>query len=383
MCKNCRIFRDRPFLALFFPALLILLWAVLVFVGCAGSKEPLKIGFAGELTGDNRAPSIKVFQGIELAVEQRNAAGGIDGRTVKLLAGDDGGNPERAEQVDRELVKKGVQAIIGHPTSTTSLAALEYINQAKVVTLSPTATADELFHREDYFFTFLASNSKLADRIARFGKKELEVSRVSIIYDLANPRYTRNYAERFKASFTGRGGSILDQQNFDSTQNTDFGAIIDRLLQRSPDALFILASSTETAAFLQQLYIREAAIPVLSCDWASTQDVIHLGGPYSTHLYLAESVHFTENTPGYGDFAAAYRRRYGEEPSLGAAKAYEAAGVILHALTQQKKGESLRAVLLKGSFRGFQQRLRFDRYGDIERSIYIKTVKDDSFELAR
>jgi branched-chain amino acid transport system substrate-binding protein len=356
---------------------------LLSLTACSGSREPIAIGFAGELSGDNRSPSIKVYQGVELAVEQRNAEGGLHGRTIELLSGDDGGRPEKAPEVDRRLVNEGAQAIIGHPTSTTSLAALDYINESNTVTLSPTATADALFGKNDHFFTFLASNEQLAKGIAEFAAEELGVRRIALIYDLANPGYTKNYAKRFRTALEQEGGTIVSSRPFDSTGAADFETIIGEQLRDSPDALMILASSTETAAFLQQLYKQSADIPVLSCDWASTRDLIELGGPYSSRVYLTETVHFTDELPRYRAFSKAYRQRYGEEPSPGASKGYEAATVLLQALAQQDRGANLKEVLLSGSFRGFAQEITFDSNGDVQRDIYVKTVRDGNLELVR
>jgi branched-chain amino acid transport system substrate-binding protein len=372
-----------------FPFLHFFLFSILAFgvfyllTGCADKNEPIKLGFAGELSGDNRSPSIKLFQGVQLAVEKRNAAGGVHGRQVELISRDDGGRPDRAPAVDRELAAADVEAIIGHPTSSTSLAAMEFINSSEIVMLSPTATADALFSREDNFFTFLAPNSRLAAHIAEFGREELGIKTVAALYDEANSGYTKNYYRNFHRAFTKAGGQLLDVRSFDSTTTTAYGALVEELLATSPDAFLIIASSTETASFLQQMYKRSADLPVLACDWSSTQDLIQLGGPYSRNVYMAETLHFNRAEQVYRPFAEAFRERFGEEPSIGAAKGYEAARVVLQALEKRKEGTELKEVLLQETFEGLRGELDFNRYGDLQRRLCIKTVREQHFEMVQ
>ncbi len=91
------------------------------------SRQPLKIGFVGGLTGRTSQLGILARNGVELAVEEANRAGGVRGRLLKLLIRDDQNDHATAVRVDRELMDEGVLAIIGHVTSSMAEAALEAI----------------------------------------------------------------------------------------------------------------------------------------------------------------------------------------------------------------------------------------------------------------
>ena len=121
------------------------------FISCE-MKEPVKIGYAGGLTGRVADLGIAGRDGVILAVEEINSAGGINGREVKLLVKDDKQDAETAVNVNEELIQQGVAAIIGHMTSSMSKAGVKAINDKKVFMLSPTTSTNELTGLDDYFF---------------------------------------------------------------------------------------------------------------------------------------------------------------------------------------------------------------------------------------
>lgn len=167
----------------------IVLAFLLTFFQAGCSKpEPILIGFSGQLSGAYADLGIKGRDGVSLAVEKINASGGIYGRPVKLLIRDDKGTPDGARTADRELIDAGVVAIIGHMTSSQAMAAMEVIETAGVVLISPTATTEEL---------------------------------------------------------TGKWG-------FSSSQKPDFSRIAAEIHKRTPSALLIIASPLDTAFIAQK-----------------------------------------------------------------------------------------------------------------------------------
>jgi branched-chain amino acid transport system substrate-binding protein len=112
-------------------------------VGCS-KPEPIMIGFSGQLSGAYADLGIKGRDGVLLAVEKINAADGIAGRPIKLLARDDMGTPEGARVADKELIDAGTVAIIGHMTCRQTIAAMEIIKKAGVMLISPTISIEKL-----------------------------------------------------------------------------------------------------------------------------------------------------------------------------------------------------------------------------------------------
>lgn len=107
--------------------------------GCA-YRSPIRVGFAGELTGRQADLGVHGRNGAQLAVEAINAAGGVAGRPIELLVRDDRGTSEGAQAADRELISEGVVAIIGHMTSAQTVAGRLVTELAKMVLFSPAAS---------------------------------------------------------------------------------------------------------------------------------------------------------------------------------------------------------------------------------------------------
>ena len=122
------------------------------FAWSCTNSEPIKIVFVGGLTGKGSALGIEGRNGASLAVTLINENGGINGRKVQLITKDDKQNSGKAREVVQELLDEGVSAVIGHMTSTMSIAGSEKTNQNKVVMISPTTSTSELSGIDDYFF---------------------------------------------------------------------------------------------------------------------------------------------------------------------------------------------------------------------------------------
>lgn len=133
------------------PAGLLIWIAAFFLVNCTG-KEPVRMGFVAQLTGIQAELGVQERNGVQMVVEEINAAGGVAGRPIELIVQDDLGTPEGAQAADHELIKAGVVAIIGHATSGQTVAGLAVTNPAHVVMLSPTASTPELSGQDDYFF---------------------------------------------------------------------------------------------------------------------------------------------------------------------------------------------------------------------------------------
>ena len=179
----------------FFGYILLLLISVLLMVGLSGcekKKQPLKIGFAGSLTGRYSDLGVAGRNGATLAVEQINEAGGIHGRLVELIVKDDKNDPEVALQIDKELIEDGVAAIIGHMTSVMSTAVLPLINavlplinKEKIVMVGPTTTTNELTGLDDYFFRTVSPDFQQMRQLIHYIFDEKKLRTLAVAYDLS------------------------------------------------------------------------------------------------------------------------------------------------------------------------------------------------------
>jgi branched-chain amino acid transport system substrate-binding protein len=173
---------------------------LVLMVGCEREKPPVKVGFVGGLTGRFSDLGTAGRNGVMLAVEEVNSAGGMGGRTVELITKDDRQDPKTATEVDKALIQEGVVAIIGHMTSAMSIAAVPLINAEKVLMISPTTSTGQLTGKDDWFLRTMVPTGDLPRKLAEYAHDGLGPDRMAAIYDLANRAYAED-KERFVARF--------------------------------------------------------------------------------------------------------------------------------------------------------------------------------------
>lgn len=359
----------------------VLFWlaALLLLSSCSQAPSPIKIGFSGQLSGIAGTPSTVVRNGVVLAVEHINAVGGVEGRPVELLIEDDHGEARGAAEIDARHYEAGVEAIIGHTISSMSAAALDFINKKELLMLSPTSSAEYLMGRDDFFFTLYPSNSRLAQKAARFAFEKLKLRRITVAVDFSNEVYTENYYQEFRFAFQQLGGEVLGKYEYFSTDKNDFTTMTTNLIEAEPDGLLVVAASLDTALIAQQLYKRNLEIPIIGSDWAAYQELIEQGGPYVEHIFIASIYSSQQLENSYGLFREEYQRRFREKPSIGGALGYESMWVLAQALELQARRQTLKEVLLGNSFEGFEESHSFNEYGEVQREIFIKTVRNGEF----
>lgn len=360
-----------------------LLAACLLLTACTRS-EPIRLGFLGSLTGRGSDLAEAARNGAMLAIEQRNLAGGIRGRTIELTVRDDANDPEIAAKAAAELSASGVQAIIGPITSSMVVAALPSVQKDKVVMITPTATAMQFVGQDDYLFRINAATRDYARAYADFHYRVTALRRIAIAMDVRNRAFTQSWLDEFRPAFTALGGDVTALVTFESADDVSFSTVTDQLLKSRPDGLLFIAGTVDVVRLAQQARRRSPELPLVAVEWAASEKLHELGGAAVEGLHVVESYDRSDRSVRYSEFVAAYRKRFQLEPGYTSVNAYDAATVVLDALTRGRAGQSLKQALLEsGPFDGLQQTIAFDRYGDTTRKGYFMTMHNGRFEPAR
>jgi branched-chain amino acid transport system substrate-binding protein len=360
---------------------LIVVFALVVILPACDRNQVILIGFSGELTGKNGSLGVQARNGAQLAVEIINADDGINGRKIELVVRDDKGIPDGAKAADQELVNAGVVAIIGHITSTQTLAAYPISGEAGIVLCSPTASTPELSSREDHFFRVVAANPKEGKILAKYLFEQRKKSRVAVIYESDNTAFTQSLLESFTAYYEALGGTIGSAISFSSSTQSDFAKIVEELKQSEPDGLLIIAAAIDVALIAQQVLLSEWELPLLATAWAQTEELIHKGGKAVEGIIIPLSYDPNNTSPSYKDFQARYEKRFGSAPTLYAGHAYDIVFLLEAALekTNGKADGVAQALVEQAAFKGVGGTIAFDRYGEVERDWFLLSVKDGQF----
>ena len=354
---------------------------IMLVAGCGKEKSPLKIGFAGSLTGRYSDLGTSGRNGATLAVEEINAAGGIHGRPVELIVRDDQQNPEIAVQVDNDLIQKGVVAIIGHMTSDMAMAAVPLMNQKGVLMISPTVSTTFLSGKDDDFIRVTPALSEEPKKLADYARKGLGVSRMAIICDMANRTYTEDYADAFKSYFENMGGHVTATITFTHGVGTHFGSLAHEVAASGCEGVLIAAGALDAGMICQQLHRENADLHIFCSGWAMTQDFIQSAGRAADGVMFAQFYDQNSRKDTFTQFKKRFEARFGANPDFAAVAAYDAAQVLFAALSQNLDPQMLKATILKQkSFHGVEGDFEIDAFGDPIRRFFLITVADGRFK---
>jgi len=358
---------------------LALLVSVLFLQACS-PVEPIRLGFLGSLSGRFADLGVDGRDGAQLAVDMRNKAGGVKGRTVSLISGDDQQNAEIAKQAVSQLIGSKVDAIIGPMTSAMAAVVVPQVNSAQLLMLSPTATASSLSGIDDYFFRVLPATSHFARKSADHHFLRLGLRRVVAVSDQRNAAYTESWFGDYQSAFEAHGGKVVKSLRFASGESNLFADLARQLLETGPDGILILANSVDAAMLIQHVRRLNATLPITTSEWTATERLIELGGRAVEGISIAQFLDRQSTQPSYIKFRQSYLERFGREPGFAALTAFDAVNVVLEAMEHQGAGQTLKqALLARRDFSGAQSPIVFDDFGDTLRETFITTVTNGSF----
>ncbi len=326
--------------------------AVLAFIsgGCAnktsttvngvssGGSAPagsIMIGEYGSLTGDNSTFGHSTDNGVELAVKNINAAGGVNGHPLTVDLQDDAGTPDGASSVVKKIITSDKPtAVIGEVASTLSIQAGPVCNAAKVPMISPSSTNPKVTQLGPYIFRVCFIDAFQGKAEAEFAAKNLHAKRAAILTDSGND-YSIGLTKFFTQNFTQDGGQIVIAQNY-SKGDVDFTAQLTQIKAANPDILFVPGYYGQVGPIAKQARSIGLTVPLLGGDgWDSPKLVEGAGGPGAAleGSYFTNHSSMSNPDPTIQKFVSAYKAAYGsQQPDSLAASGYDAVGVLADAI---------------------------------------------------
>ena len=361
------------------------LLATLLGSGCDFSSGPIQIGLAGALSDPVGVP---MKQAAELAVEEINAAGGINGRPLELVQRDDYADPDSAVFVATDLYDAGVSAVIGHLFSGTTLAAAPVYNGGPdpVAAVSPSSSSPDVSTAGDYTFRICPSDLAHGAALARWVHDTLGLKRGAVLY--LNDQYGRGVRQTFVKDFTRRGGVLqsIDPYLGDVPR---VGPYLDRLVKAGgADFLVVAGNRAEGEEILRQARKRGLTMPVLGGDGL---EGIEAAGPLAEGVYLSSAYLPSLATVANRNFLQAYRKKFPAAglPNQPAAATYDAVYLLRDVIARAgiKRQDIRRELARVGSsipaFRGVTGAVAFDAKGDVpNQAVYIGVVHNGAVRLA-
>lgn len=359
-----------------YPLILIFFW---LLASCIPAR-PITIGFSAQLTGRQGEIGVASRNGAELAIEQINNNGGVNGRQITLIVVDDHGDPEIAREEDQKLIDQGVAAVIGHTTSEQTAAVFDMFNLQKTILISPTSSSQSFSAKDDFFFRNMSDNKSFAYLLAR-KIHDAGAQKVVCIYDLANRAFTESYWLAMESEFQKLGTSSQVYSFISGKSNLEL--LMKEVAAQQPDAIAYISSATDAALMAQ--YGRQMGVKakLYGNTWAYTNELIEKGGRAVEGMELVGLYNPEYPSDKHRQFIEDFQHKYGKKPSLGASHSYEAMMILAAALRQTNGEKDGLRDALKGikNFEGLLDPISFDEYGDVHRKIYIVRVENGSFVI--
>jgi branched-chain amino acid transport system substrate-binding protein len=351
----------------------------------ADAGATIKVGIYADLTGATSSFGQSTKNGIELAIEEINANGGVLGKKLQPILEDDQGRPEQAKTVVQKLISQDkVQVVLGEVASTNSLAAAPVAQDAKIPMISPSSTNPKVTQVGDYIFRVCFIDPFQGGVMAKFAATELKAKTAAIFGDVQSD-YSKGLTQYFTEEFTKLGGKVLEEQKY--TQNdTDFKGQLTSIRQLNPDVIYVPGYYGEVGIIVKQARELGMMQPILGGDGWDSPKLWDLGGPSLKDTYISNHYSVENPAPEIQKFVKAYEAKYQAKPDSLAALAYDSAYILADALKRAGSADAAKlrdAIASTKDFKGVTGNISINKDRDAEKPAVVLGLdpSDKSFKF--
>ena len=351
----------------------------------AAPAEVLKIGHVAPLTGGIAHLGKDNENGARLAVEEINAAGGVQagGKTYKLelVAEDDKADPKEGTLVAQKLVDAGVVAVVGHLNSGTTIPASKIYTDNNIVQISPSATNPK-YTEQGFKTTFrvVANDNQQGAVLANYAANELKAKTIAIIDD--RTAYGQGLADVVDRVAKEKGLKVVARE-FTTDKATDFNAILTKIRAAKPDVVMyggMDATAGPMAKQMKQLGIKST---LLAGDGVCSPEFVKLAGDAGNGLICSMAGEAVEKLAKGEEFKTKYKAKFNQDVQIYSPYSYDAVYVIADAIKRAGSADkaAIVAAMPATSYTGVTGTISFDEKGDIKGgAISMFTVKEGKLE---
>ena len=336
----------------------------------APAPAVVKIGHVAPLTGGIAHLGKDNENGARMAVDEINAAGGVDagGTKVKLelVAEDDKADPKEGTLAAQKLVDAGVVAVVGHLNSGTSIPASKIYSDASITQISPSST-NPRYTEQGFKTTFrvVANDNQQGAVLANFAATEMKAKTIAIIDD--RTAYGQGLADVVERVAKEKNLKIVARE-FTNDKATDFNAILTKVRATKPDVVMyggMDATAGPMAKQMKQLGIKAA---LLAGDGACSPEFIKLAGDAAGVLTCSMAGEAVEKLAKGADFTAKYKAKFNQDVQIYSPYSYDAVYVIADAIKRAGKADraAITAAMPATNHPGVTGTVAFDEKGDVK-----------------
>ena len=295
--------------------------------------QDIVVGEFASLTGSEATFGINSSNGVELAKQEVNNAGGVLGRKIRIVVEDDQSKPGQPSAAVKKLIASDkAVAIIGEIASSRSLEAAPICQEAKIPMVSPGSTNPRVTEVGDYIFRVCFIDPFQGTVMAKFAIDNLKAKKVAILTDVRND-YSVGLTKYFKEYFTTHGGQVVSERSFSGGgTDRDFRAQLTAIKAAQPEAIFVPGYYTEAGLIAKQARSLGIKVPLLGGDGWDSPKLSEIGGSAIDGCYF--STHFSpkDQNPKVQDFVHKYQAKFNAMPDGMAPLGYDAMMILADAI---------------------------------------------------
>jgi branched-chain amino acid transport system substrate-binding protein len=326
------------------------------------------------MTGNQTKQGKDIKNGVELAVSEWNEKGGVLGKKIELMVGDDQQDPKQAAAVAHKMVFSKVVGVVGHYDSSSTMSALEIYHREEIPMITPASTNPQITEKGyTNVFRVVGRDDQQGKVSAEFILTQLKAKKVAILHDKTT--YGQGLAEEFQKALGNHvevvyeGGIIKGDK--------DFRGVLTTVASKKPEVYFFGGYYTEAGLIARQAKEVGLSVPMLTGDAVIDPVFIDIAGDAAEGTYLTYSADVTK-LPSVQEILKKYRERYGE-PGPYSIYAYDAAQVLLNGIQRAETthGFGISQAIHTSSTQGITGNLQFDLKGDLVFTQYIVWVTEN------
>ena len=304
---------------------------LLVGLGGAAKAADIKIGAAEALTGPAAKYGLAIKNGFELAVDEINAGGGVNGRKITLVLEDEQGKKEEAITVFKKLIfQEKVLMVFGPTLSNSAFAADPVANAAKVVAFGTSNTADGITAIGPYVFRNSVMESDVLPVTVRAAAKHFNLKKVAVIYG-NDDAFTKSGYDAFKATLEKQKIAVTDTETY-AKGDVDFKAQLTKIKSTNPDAIVCSCLAEEAANIILQTRSLGMKQPFVGGNGFNSPKLFEIAKNAADDTIMGSPWSAENSAPANQAFVSKYKLRFKADPDQFAAQAFDAMKLVAAAI---------------------------------------------------
>ena len=248
-----------------------------LFGGCDSGPERLKMGVAGPMTGTDAAFGAQLKNGVEQAVADINAAGGINGQQIELFVGDDAADPRQGVSVANNFLGEGIHFVVGHFNSGVTMPASEVYVDNGMLMITPSSTNPQITERKLWnVFRTCGRDDQQGGVAGKYIAEHLKDKKVAIVHDKTT--YGKGLADETKKAINKGGLKEVLYEGINIGEK-DFSALVSKIKQSGADLVYWGGLHTEGGLLVRQMRDQGIKAPLMGGDGITTDEFASVGGP--------------------------------------------------------------------------------------------------------